>query len=140
MSQKSGAGSRNGMHDVIGFILLVAALMLFVAQLSFDRHDISSLQFPPNKEAQNWIGAIGAHLAWYFFVVFGLAAYVLPFLFALFGVAFWVGFLSYLRERIYWSIVWAALLLVSLTGLLFILDAAGWLGRVRIDIGATSAG
>ena len=140
MSQKSGAGSRNGMNDVIGIILLAAALMLFVAQLSFDQHDISFLHFPPNKEAQNWIGTAGAHLAWYSFLLFGLAAYLLPFLFALFGVAFWVGFLGYLRERIRWSIIWAVLLLISATGLLFILDHAGWLGKVRESIGSHSAG
>jgi S-DNA-T family DNA segregation ATPase FtsK/SpoIIIE len=129
------------MNDVIGVaLILFIALPLLFAQLSFDRHDISSLQFPPNKEAQNLIGTIGAHLAWYSFVIFGLAAYLLPFLFALFGVAYWVSFLSYLRERISWSILWAALLLISLTGLLHILDAAGWLGQVRVGIGATSAG
>ena len=129
------------MHDVIGVaLILFIALPLLFAQLSFDRHDISAIQFPPNKEAQNWIGTAGAHLAWYSFVIFGVAAYLLPFLVALFGVSYWVGFLSYLRERIRWSIVWAVLLLISATGLLFILDSAGWLGKVRVSIGATSAG
>ncbi len=140
MSQKSGTNSKHGKNDVVAVVLLVAALLLLVALLSFDRHDISSLQLPPNKEAQNWIGTAGAHLAWYAFVVFGLAAYLLPFLFALFGLAHWMSILGYLCERIRWSIFWSLLLLVSLTGLLHILDVAGWLGRVRVDIGATSAG
>jgi DNA segregation ATPase FtsK/SpoIIIE, S-DNA-T family len=140
MSQKTGESQKHGMNDVVGVILLAAAALLFVAQASFDRLDISSIHIPPNKEAQNWIGTAGAHLAWYSFIVFGLAAYLLPFLIALFGVSQWLGFLSYLRERIRWSIAWAVLLLISATGLLFILDSAGWLGRVHVGIGATSAG
>jgi DNA segregation ATPase FtsK/SpoIIIE, S-DNA-T family len=140
MSQKSASGPRNGMHDVVGVILLAAAVLLFVAQVSFDRLDISSIRIPPNKEAQNWIGTAGAHLAWYSFVVFGLAAYLLPFVVALFGLSYWIGFLSYLRERIRWSILWAVLLLISATGLLYIVDNAGWLGKIHVSIGATSAG
>jgi len=132
MSQKSGAGSKHGMNDVIGVaLILFIALPLLFAQLSFDSNDISFLHMPANKEAQNWIGTIGAHLAWYSFVVFGVAAYLLPFLVALFGMAYWVSFLGYLRDRIGWSILWSALLLISLTGLLFILDSAGWLGKVH---------
>jgi S-DNA-T family DNA segregation ATPase FtsK/SpoIIIE len=140
MSQKLGSDSKHGMNYVVGIILLAAALLLFVAQLSFDPHDISSIQLPANKEAQNWIGTIGAHLAWYSFLVFGLAAYLLPFLFALFGLAYWIGFLGYLRERIRWSLLWAALLLVAATGLLFILGGTGWLGKIHESIGATSVG
>ena len=77
---------------------------------------------------------------WYSFLVFGLAAYLLPFLFALFGLAYWIGFLGYLRERIRWAMLWAALLLVSATGLLFILGGTGWLGKIHESIGATSVG
>ena len=48
---------------------------------------------------------------------------------AAFGVAYLLNFLGYLRERLRWSLLWAAVLLISLTGLLYLLDNAGWLRK-----------
>ena len=114
----SGSNSKNGFNDVIGIALLALALLLLVAQLSFDRFDLPFVRTPPNKEIHNWIGTIGAYLAWFTFVPFGIAAYLLPWIFAAFGVAYLMNFLTYLRERLRWCVVWTALLFVSLTGLL----------------------
>ena len=63
MSRKSPSDSRNGFDDVIGVALLAAALLLLVAQFSFDRYDISFLTTQLNKPAHNWIGLLGAYLA-----------------------------------------------------------------------------
>ena len=49
MSRKTGSDSHNGFNDVIGVALLAAALLLLVAQLSFDRYDISFFRDPHNK-------------------------------------------------------------------------------------------
>src|SRR5450432_99994 len=117
MSRKTGSGSNNGLGDVIGVALLAAALLLLVAQLSFDRHDISWLGDPHNKSAHNWIKLPGAYLAYGTFLLFGITAYILPWLFVLFGVAYLLNFLSYLRERLPWSLLWAAVFLISITGL-----------------------
>ena len=140
MSRKTTSGSAHGLGDVIGVALLAAALLLFVAQLSFDTRDIAGLNLPPNKSAHNWIGPLGAYLAWGTFLPLGVAAYLLPWLFAAFGVAYLLNFLGYLRERLRWSLLWAVVLLVSVTGLLYILDNAGWLGQLRERIGSQSAG
>jgi S-DNA-T family DNA segregation ATPase FtsK/SpoIIIE len=64
----------------------------------------------------------------------------LPVLFAAFGVAYLLNVLGYLRERLRWSVLWSAVLVMSLTGLLYLLDSAGWLGNLREDIGSQSAG
>ena len=53
-----------GFTDVIGVALLAAALLLLVAQLSFDRYDLSFFKDPHNKPVHNWIGPFGAYLAW----------------------------------------------------------------------------
>ena len=146
MAKKPGdnPSSKNGFNDVIGIALLALALLLLVAQLSFDRGDLSSVRIPPNKEIHNWIGVIGAYLAWFTFVPLGLAAYVLPWISAAFGVAYLMDFLGYLRERLRWCLLWTALLFVSITGLLHLANnvdlikdwtqsisayfAGGWLG------------
>ncbi len=143
MSRKTASSSdshHHGLGDVIGVALLAAALLLLVAQFSFDRYDLSFFKDPHNKPVHNWIGTVGAYLAWSSFLPFGLVAYVLPWLLAAFGAAYLLNFLGYLRERLRWSLLWSVILLVSLTGLLYILDNANWLGKVREDIGAQSAG
>ncbi len=140
MSRKTGSGSHNGFGDVIGVALLAAALLLLVAQLSFDTHDISRLYFPPDKVTHNWIGPLGAYLAWAFFLPLGVVAYLVPPLLALFGAAYLLDFLGYLRERLRWSLLWSAMLLISLTGLLYILDKGGARGSFHESIGSLSAG
>ncbi len=139
MSRKT-SDSHNGFGDVIGVALLAAALLLLVAQLSFDRNDISFLTTKANPSAHNWIKTPGAYLAWGSFLLFGITAYILPWLLALFGVAYLLNFLSYLRERLRWSVLWSSVLLMSLTGLLYIMDNADWLGKIRESIGSQSAG
>jgi S-DNA-T family DNA segregation ATPase FtsK/SpoIIIE len=139
MSRKSPDSGR-GFNDVIGVALLAAAVLLLVAQWSFDRYDLSFFKNPHNDPIHNWINVFGAYLAWASFLPFGVVGYLLPVLFALFGTAYLLNFLGYLRERLRWSVLWSAVLLVSLTGLLYLMDNAGWLGNVRESIGSQSAG
>jgi S-DNA-T family DNA segregation ATPase FtsK/SpoIIIE len=136
MSRKMGSGSNNGFGDVIGVALLAIALLLLVAQLSFDRFDISFFGDPHNKPIHNWIGPLGAYLAWGSFLPLGLVGYLLPWLFALFGAAYLLNFLGYLRERLQWSLLWSVMLIVSLTGLLRIMDNAELLVKIPLRIGS----
>jgi len=140
MSRKSSSDSANGFGDIIGVALLAAALLLLVAQFSFDRSDIPFLTTDNTLPVHNWIGRIGAYFAWVFFFMLGAAAYLVPPLFALFGVAYLFGFLGYLRERARWSLLGTVLLLVSTTGLLHIMGIAKLFGRLHEKIGAQSAG
>jgi DNA segregation ATPase FtsK/SpoIIIE, S-DNA-T family len=141
MAQKSATDSKHGMNDVIGIaLILFIALPLLFAQLSFDRFDISSVRVPPNKEMHNWIGAIGAYTAWYSFLVFGVAAYALPFFFMLFGASYWIRFLNYLHERLRWSLLWTVVFFISLTGLLHIMNNFSWLADLRASLNAYFAG
>ena len=43
--------------------------------------------------------------------------------------AYLLNFLGYLRERLRWSLLWSVVLLISLTGLLYIMDNGGWLRK-----------
>jgi DNA segregation ATPase FtsK/SpoIIIE, S-DNA-T family len=147
MSRKTGEDSKNGLNDVIGFALLAVAVLLLVSQLSFDRNDLAFIHTPQNKPAANWIGPFGAHLAYATFFIFGLVAYIFPFLLAAFGVGYLTTFLSYLHQRRLWFGLWSALLTFSLSGLLDMMDgllktlrenvdapgAGGWLGQTLFD-------
>jgi S-DNA-T family DNA segregation ATPase FtsK/SpoIIIE len=144
MARRTSAdsGSSRGFDDIIGVILLVAALLLLVSQWSFDRHDISFLykSADPKPPVHNWIGTLGAYFAWMSFILFGAVGYFLPALFAIFGAAYLLGFLPYLREHSRWSLAWSSGLLIALTGLLHLADNAGLLRGLRESLGSQSAG
>ena len=140
MSRKSSSDSHNGFADVIGVALLFAALLLLVAQFSFDHNDISFLTTKVNKPPHNSIGLLGAWLAYGFFSVFGVAAYLLPFLLAAFGAAYLLNILGYLREHLRWSLLWSSVLVISVAGLLFIMDDGGRRGKFHETIGSQSIG
>src|SRR5215469_7403393 len=140
MSRKTDSGSSRGFDDVIGVVLLLAAILLLLAQLSFDRHDITYLCNPPIRPPHNLIGPLGAYIAWWIFLLLGAVAYFLPALLAVFGAAYLLGFLNYLRDRLNWSLLWSFGLLVALTGLLHLADRGGLTGKLSLGIGAQDAG
>ena len=142
MARKLGddSNSKNGFNDVIGIALLALALLLLVAQLSFDRYDLASVRIPPNKEIHNWIGTIGAYLAWFTFRPLGIAAYLLPWILAAFGVAYLLKVFGYLRERLRWCLLWASLLFIALTGLLHLAGRIDLINDWRASINADFAG
>lgn len=139
MSRKA-SGPHHGWNDVIGVALLALALLLFISQLTFDRYDLSFLARPVNSPAHNWIRMPGAYMAYASFFMLGITAYILPWLVALFGVAYLLNFFSYLRERLWWSLIWSIVLLISVTGLLCVVDSSGARGDFRNIIGAPSLG
>ncbi|HEV2436540.1 MAG TPA: DNA translocase FtsK [Verrucomicrobiae bacterium] len=136
MSRKASSNSAHGFGDIIGVALLFAALLLLVAQWSFDRDDIRFLTTHLNKPTHNWIGPLGAYLAWASFIPLGLVAYLLPGVLALFGLAYLLNFPRHLREHLPWSFIWSAVLMLSLTGLLCILYNAGWFRTISENIGS----
>ena len=64
----------------------------------------------------------------------------MPWLLAAFGAAYLLNFLGYLREHLRWSLLWSAMLIVSLTGLLYLADNGGLRGKLHETIGAQSIG
>jgi S-DNA-T family DNA segregation ATPase FtsK/SpoIIIE len=138
MSRKT-PDSHHGFNDVIGVALLAAALLLLVAQFSFDRYDLSFVSTSaPHNHTHNWIGSLGADVAYATFFIFGITAYVLPFLLAAFGIGYICNFLSYLRERRLWFGLWSTVLIFSLSGLLDRMN--GLLRPLRENIDVSSAG
>jgi S-DNA-T family DNA segregation ATPase FtsK/SpoIIIE len=125
---------QRGFSDIIGIVLTATALLLLLAQLSFDRGDVSANKFPPNQTTHNWIGSAGAHFANFLFQCFGGGAFVLPVLLMLFGLGYLFEFLSYLKRR--WA--WAAVLFVTCLGFFDLYSSQ--LETLRQNINAPSAG
>src|SRR6185436_9753480 len=105
MARKDTAkpAAQRGFSDIIGIVLIAAALLLLAAQLSFDRQDVNSNRIPSNEITHNWIGSAGAFMANGLFFLFGAGAFVLPMLLLLFGLGHLFEFLSYLKRRWPWA-------------------------------------
>ena len=143
MAKKSGdaPGSHNGLNDVIGIVLILfIALPLLCAQLSFDLNDLPFHGTHVNKPLHNWIGLIGGYVAYGGFFLLGGAAYLLPWVSGIFGVSYLFNFFRYLRERLFWSLLWTLVLLISVSGVLFIADDGGLHGRFHLAKDIQSAG
>lgn len=124
----------HGLNDVIGIVLIAAALLLVVALFSFDRCDWPGDCNPPNVPAHNLCGKLGAMMAKGSFFLFGAGAFVLPPLFLVFGLGHLFEFLSYIRRR--W--LWATILFFSCLGLLGLYSSL--FGKLSDNINAPTAG
>ncbi len=106
MARKEASPTKpHGLHDVIGILLGSAALLLLVALLSYDSHDLATNGTAPNNPMRNLGGPLGAWVAYLLFWIFGVGAFVLPVLMLLFGIGYLFRFLAYLQTRWPWGIV-----------------------------------
>ena len=81
-----------GFSDTIGIALIASALLLMVALVTHDRHDLSANSVPPNETIHNLGGPIGAWVAEKMYFVFGAGAFVLPLLMLRLGLAIYSNF------------------------------------------------
>ena len=124
-----------GEGGVLGLVLLAIAVLLLLAQFSFDKNDVAFNTAEPNQDIHNLVGRVGAKLAHLTFVAFGAAAYLLPPLVLLLGVVpFWEP-VQHLRRR--WP--WCVVLLLCLVGV-FDLLPSGIFERIVSTINSGSAG
>jgi DNA segregation ATPase FtsK/SpoIIIE, S-DNA-T family len=128
------AGSHRGFNDIAGFVFIGLALLLMLAQFSFDPNDVAGNRVPPNPTVHNWIGSAGAYTANALFFMFGAAAFAIPIYFFAYGLSNLVEVLGYLRRRK----IWAAILFVSLLG--FFDTHSDKFDTLRKNINAHSAG
>lgn len=118
MARKDNANDKEppparGEGGILGLVLLAAAVLLLLAQFSFDKNDVAFNTAEPNAEIHNLVGRLGARLAHWSFIAFGAGAYLLPPLLVLVGLVPFVDTLQHLRRR--WP--WCVVLLLCLVGL-----------------------
>ena len=97
--------AEHGFSDVVGLALLAASLLMLVSLFSYDRNDLHFNRDPANQFSNNWIGPIGANLAFGLFFFLGGGAFLLPVLCLGLGLSCWVSALSYLKKRWPWLLV-----------------------------------
>jgi DNA segregation ATPase FtsK/SpoIIIE, S-DNA-T family len=129
--EASSTGENQSWNEIIGIILVAAALLLTAAVFSYDRYDLASNRVPPNAQARNWIGPIGAHLAYGAFYLFGAGAFLIPVLLLMFGLANFLEALAYLRQRK----IWALVLLIACMGALDLYSESLNLTDINMDAG-----
>lgn len=110
MARKS---SRNRIRDdravgaigeIYGIVIIGCGLLLLASLFSYDKADIAFNTVNVNDPAANWIGPVGAYVAFGLFFVFGLAAFFLPVGAILMGASAFFEGLAILRRRWYWMI------------------------------------
>ncbi len=138
MARKSASTERiaSGFADIVGIALISLALLLFVALLSYDPHDVSATTTTPNSILHNWIGVAGAWAAWLTFFVFGAAAYLVPVLIGCFGLSYLMTSMDYFHRH--W--IWSAMLLLCCTGWLDIYKHSRLLASFTTSLATPSAG
>jgi S-DNA-T family DNA segregation ATPase FtsK/SpoIIIE len=136
MARKAASDSAegHGKNDILGVIYFALAAIILIALFTYDRNDLGINSAPGNADVRNWIGVIGARVAWALFFVFGAAAYLLPIVLLFLSLGYLLSFLTYLQRR--W--LWSSVLVFSCMGLL---DLYGEnLAEVRRNLNAPSAG
>jgi DNA segregation ATPase FtsK/SpoIIIE, S-DNA-T family len=128
----------HALNDVIGLVLMGSALLLLVALLSYDPHDSAANLNPPNNPLHNVGGPVGAWVSFVLFRTFGVGAFMIPVLLAIFGLGYLLEFLTYLQRR--W--VWGLVLLLCCMGLASMFEDPnrGLLHRLQASLNAPSAG
>ncbi len=138
MARKEATQTQShGLHDVIGILLAAAALLLLVALLSYDPHDMGVNVTSPNNPPHNLGGPLGAWTALHLFLIFGIGAFMMPVLLLMYGLGYLFRFLSYLQRRWWWGI---ALLLCCICLASLFQDNWGWLGHLQRTLNAPNVG
>ncbi|MFM8877946.1 MAG: DNA translocase FtsK 4TM domain-containing protein, partial [Verrucomicrobiota bacterium] len=114
--------------DSQGLLLILAAVMLAAALISYDRLDLSVNTTEPNTTIRNWMGWLGARTVFELHLILGFGIWVLPVLFIGFGCASFVPSLGYLRR---WrSLIASVGLLIACVGVLDLCER--WIPGVQL--------
>jgi len=103
---------RGGWRDIGGVLLILGAGLLALALFSYDWRDISWLHAPPNQPPANFIGLLGAWVAFGLFMMLGAAAFIVPFIILAGGILLLFRREMFVRFRFLWMLAALAALAV----------------------------
>lgn len=83
----------------------------FIAMATYDWNDVTSLNSNGNQQVLNLMGIAGANFAYSLYLLFGVAAWTIPFWLLICSFAFMR------RERLAWRFLWMLLITLSLSAL-----------------------
>ena len=111
-----------------GLLLILVAVVLAAALISYDRLDLGVNTTEPNTAIRNWMGRFGAHVVYNLHLVLGFGIWVLPVLLLGFGFASFIPSLNYLRR---WRSLLASVgLVIACVGVLDLCER--WIPGVQI--------
>ena len=114
--------------DSQGLLLILVAVVLTAALISYDRLDLGVNTTEPNTAIRNWMGRFGAHVVYNLHLVLGFGIWVLPVLLLGFGFASFIPSLNYLRR---WRSLLASVgLVIACVGVLDLCER--WIPGVQI--------
>ena len=114
--------------DSQGLFLILVAVVLAAALISYDRLDLGVNTTEPNTAIRNWMGRFGAHVVYNLHLVLGFGIWVLPVLLLGFGFASFIPSLNYLRR---WRSLLASVgLVIACVGVLDLCER--WIPGVQI--------
>ncbi|NQT89808.1 MAG: DNA translocase FtsK [Candidatus Omnitrophica bacterium] len=67
-------------NEIIGFVFLAVGLLVFVSLLTFDSNDLAFFTSAPNEHLHNFVGVIGAYVAFTVLFLIGKSGYIIPIL------------------------------------------------------------
>lgn len=105
--------------EILGFLLLCLALMIFLGLASYNPLDTSAHTSAPNAPAQNMVGLVGAHVAEGLLFSVGIAAYLLPLVLLVWA---WNTFWGKTGKDIYLKLIGLVTMLLSVSGLSHMFD------------------
>jgi S-DNA-T family DNA segregation ATPase FtsK/SpoIIIE len=120
------------LNELIGFLLLVSALLLFLALVSYSPLDRSfNTAAPRSEQARNWVGVVGAYGSDLLLQLQGISSFLLPLFLLLLGMR-WLRS----REVACWAAktIGCIALLVFLPALLALLPWHWrWMGALPVE-------
>ena len=81
----------SGIREIWAVVLVVASLLLLLSLISYDPYDVGHVAASGHKPVGNFIGPVGAWIAFGTFQMFGLAAYGLMAVLAVIGATLLLG-------------------------------------------------
>jgi DNA segregation ATPase FtsK/SpoIIIE-like protein len=118
----------NRKNEIMGFLLLSLAAILFLSLASYDPMDTPTYTSAPNTPAHNAVGVAGAYMAESLLFLVGIAAYLLPLILLIWA---WNTFWGNVGKDIYLKLIGLATMLLSLSGLAHMFDISVQGSRFR---------
>ena len=104
-------------NEIWGVFFLLLGLFTFASLFFYRAEDIAFYSSHPTFPVANYAGVFGAHLAFGLFLVFGVSAFVIPFVFLLWAECF---FLQKVPERKLFKFIGLAIALLSIATIITI--------------------
>ena len=121
---------RTGWRELWGIILVGLSVLVLLSLISYQPGDIPLVQTPPNSPALNFIGPVGAWIAYTIFMGLGVVGYLVSVILGITGLL-----LIFKREgRVWPKVLWMLAILISFLCLVELKDSSwsGWTERFNI--------